>query len=472
MSHELRTPLNAIIGFSQLMNKDHDLNNKQKEFVSIINRSGEHLLSLINDILDLSKIEANKITLNEDKFNFLKMLKTIEEMLVIKAQTKQISLIFNIDQQIPQYVFSDEQKIRQILINLINNAIKFTQKGFVKVDVDLAPDNSFLTKAKPNQKIICFTIEDTGKGIEEEELPKLFRPFEQTKTGKNSNEGTGLGLTISRKFIHLLNGEIQVESDINVGTIFTFNIQVEKIESDHINDDNQQVVIGLNSTTEFIPKVLVVDDVKDNCKLLENILYPLGFQLLTAYNGQEAIAFWQDWHPDLILMDIQMPVMNGYEAIKIIRNKEKNLASNKHGKIIAVTASIFEEEENNIHKFGFDDLIRKPFTENVLLEQLKSHLQLEYIYDDKQGNDNQNITVSINLNDLLKHKTLIKEITHMSIHWREKIIISGNRGSDDELFDLITEVPNDFTLLQEILSRLTNEFLFEEIIALISSVDD
>ena len=467
MSHELRTPLNAIIGFSQLINKDKELNNNQKEFVSIINRSGEHLLSLINDILDFSKIEAEKISFSGTNFDFLQTLKTVEEMLAIKAQAKNISLIFNINPQIPQYIYSDEKKLRQILINIINNGIKFTDKGFVKLDVSLVENNDLLNEVQSNQKIICFSVQDTGQGIKLQELPKLFKPFEQTETGINSNEGTGLGLAISRKFINLLGGDIQVKSEVNVGSIFTFKIQVEKIDHQEIIIDNQQVVIGLKSTQK-IPKILVVDDSTENAHLLINILQPIGFLVRTAENGQEAIDIWQDWQPDLILMDIQMPVMNGYEATKLIRKKETNRQRNSL-KIIAVSATFMHEHQNDIHQSGFDALVTKPFTEKIILEQLKSQLQLDYIYGKDDNEDDSNVIH--NLENLLTDKVLTTEISKMPVDWREQILTSANRGSDDDLFDLIREVPADFTVLEQVFSRLTNEFLFEEIISLVSSVD-
>ena len=476
MSHELRTPLNAIIGFSQLMDKDTLLDKNQKEFVGIINRSGEHLLSLINDILDISKIEANKITINEEVFDFLEMLKTVHEMLAIKAQGKNIILTFDVDPIVPQHISSDQQKLRQILINLLNNAIKFTNEGKVKLRVKLLQDSNFLKKKSEYRQII-FKVKDTGKGIKQEELPKLFKPFEQTQTGKNSNEGTGLGLTISRKFINLLGGDIEVKSKVDIGTTFTFDIKVKSIESEQVAPETKRIVKGVDIREgEITPKILIVDDVQENCLLLENILAPLDLPCRTAYNGKESIDIWQVWQPDLIFMDIQMPIMNGYKAVELIRQQEKQLLRDQKRttpmKIVAVTASIFDEEADNILQCGFDDLIRKPFTENTILQKLENHLGLKYIYENQEPQTNTEMASSFNLRELLEQEILITEGQKMSASWCDDVIQSANKGSDDELLDLIAQIPDDLIALPEMLSHLTHEFLFEEIIRLIFRIQE
>lgn len=462
MSHELRTPLNAIIGFSQLMNKDETLNQEQKEFISIINRSGEHLLSLIDDILDLSKIEAGKITVNKNNFDFLQMLNTVKKMLLMKAKNKNLSFIFNIEQNVPRYICTDERRLKQILINLVNNAIKFTDTGFVKLHVCLSSENQ---ESANNKRRIIFSVEDTGKGINLEDKAKLFQPFEQTETGIKSKEGTGLGLAISRKFINLLGGDIQVESQENMGTIFTFDIQVEKIEAQEIIGETQQKIIGLNQTPET-PKILVVDDSPDNTYLLLNILKPIGFLVRTAQNGKEAIEIWEDWQPDLILMDLQMPIISGYEAVNLIRTKENNFPRSRV-KIIAVTASLIDEYDNKIIHLGFDGLIHKPFMEKIILEEVKDQLKLDYIYE-QEHSDNNHVK---NIHNLIEDRALIAELTRMPTNWHQKILASANRGSDDELLDLVREIPADLRVLQKIFPRLIHEYMFEEIINLVSAVD-
>jgi CHASE2 domain-containing sensor protein/CheY-like chemotaxis protein/nitrogen-specific signal transduction histidine kinase len=467
MSHELRTPLNAIIGFSQLMNKDKQLNQEQREFVSTINRSGEHLLSLIDDILDLSKIEAGKITVNKNNFDFLQMLNTVKKMLLMKAKNKNLSFIFKIDQNVPRYICTDERRLKQILINLVNNAIKFTHTGFVKLHVFLGDDrlSSENQESSNHKRRIIFSVEDTGQGINVEDKAKLFQPFEQTETGIKSKEGTGLGLAISRKFINLLGGDIQVKSQANRGTTFTFDIQVEKIEPQEIISETQQKIIGLNQTQET-PKILVVDDSPDNTYLLLNILKPIGFLVRTAHNGKEAIEIWEDWQPDLILMDLQMPIISGYEAVNLIREQENNLPRYRV-KILAVTASLIDEYDHKITCLGFDGLIHKPFTEKIILEEVKDQLKLDYIYE-QEHRDNNHVK---NIHNLLEDRALIAEVTRMPTHWLQQVLASANRGSDDELLDLVREIPADLRVLQEVFSRLIHEYMFEEIINLVSSVD-
>lgn len=335
MSHELRTPLNAILGFAQLMGRDAALTSRQGESLEIINRSGEHLLNLINDVLEMSKIEAGRITLNPERFDLRRLLQTLQEMFQIRAEAKHLSLQFDLAAELPQYVLTDEGKLRQVLINLLSNAVKFTDKG--KVTLRAGKED------KGNSTYLYFEIEDTGTGIAPEEIDSLFQPFVQTTSGTQAREGTGLGLTISRQFVQLMKGDIQLTSTLGQGSIFRFDIQVTAVEQP---ETPQQVSRGRVLRLAFdqpIYRILVVDDRLENRLLIEQLLQTVGFETMTASDGQEAIAAWQTWHPDLILMDMWMPVMDGYQATRQIRVLEKLQPNSTHTAIVALTASAFEE---------------------------------------------------------------------------------------------------------------------------------
>ena len=315
MSHELRTPLNAILGFSQVMVRDSSLKNEHQQHLQIINRAGEHLLSLINDILEMSKIEAGKSQLNEASFNLIRLLGTLEEMFRLKAESKKLQLIFDLGKDVPQFINGDEGKLRQVLINLVGNAIKFTERGSVTLRVKLKSENDISSLSLPLQ----FEIEDTGLGIAAEEMNKLFAPFEQTKTGHQSQQGTGLGLPISRKFVQMMGGDISVTSTVGLGSKFAFEIQLDLADPIDVQLlKPRRKVIGLApNQPEY--RILVVDDRADNCLVIDRLLSPLGILVREARNGEEAIAIWADWQPHLIWMDMQMPVMNGYETTKKIK---------------------------------------------------------------------------------------------------------------------------------------------------------
>lgn len=375
MSHELRTPLNAILGFTQLMSRDNSLNFEQQENLSIINRSGEHLLTLINDVLEMSKIEAGQTTLNENSFDLYRLLDSIQDMLEIKAAEKSLQLIFDRPTDLPQYICTDESKLRQVLINLLGNAIKFTQQGIVilRVSVVSCPLPSL---DSPNQLTLQFEVEDTGPGISVEEIENLFEPFAQTETGRKSQEGSGLGLPISRKFVKLMGGDIRVTSTVGLGTSFNFHIQVKSAESSEIKLAKfEHRIIGLAAGQPNC-RILVVEDKWANRQLLVQLLLPLGFEVKEATNGQEAIALLETWSPDLIWMDMRMPLMDGYTATQQIRAKNWH----KPPIIIALTANAFEEERSIALSVGCDDFVRKPFQENIILEKIAEYLGVQYTY--------------------------------------------------------------------------------------------
>jgi PAS domain S-box-containing protein len=378
MSHELRTPLNAIIGFSQLMYRSRDINSDQQENLGIISRSGEHLLNLINQVLDLSKIEAGRTTLHEECFDLYCLLADLEEMFRLKAEDKKLLLIFEQTSDVPQYIKTDETKLRQVLINLLNNAIKFTQMGGVSVRVGILT-NEWNGKNHPpvvSQTQLLFEVEDTGAGIAPDELETLFQAFVQTKTGKESHQGTGLGLAISRQFVKLMGGDMTVSSEVGRGTRFRFDILVKAVEAAEIHPKQvlQQVIALEPDQPQY--RILIVDDRWTNRQLMLKLLSPLGFVLKEATNGQEAVEIWETWEPHLIWMDMRMPVMDGYEATKRIKATTKGQAT----AIIALTASVFEEEKAIVLSAGCDDFLRKPFRESDIFDLMQKHLGVKYIY--------------------------------------------------------------------------------------------
>ena len=448
MSHELRSPLNAVIGFSQLILRTKNLPKEQYENAGIIQRSGEYLLTLINNVLDFSKIEAGKTTLNQKDFDLDQLLDNLEDMLYLRAFDAGLELIFDRGDNLPRYIYTDEIKLRQILLNLLSNAIKFTQKGevilSVRYDPPLLTENHFLQ----------FTVKDTGKGISQEELSKLFEAFSQTESGKESQEGTGLGLVISRQFVQLMGGDIAVKSELNQGTTFNFSIQVKLGKETQESNKSTQRVLAL-APDQPIYKILAVDDKTINCQLLVKLLIPLGFEVKEAANGQEAIAIWEAWEPHLIFMDMRMPVMDGYEATKYIKAQVKGSAT----AVVALTASVLEEEKVIVLSAGCDDFIRKPFKENMIFEALTKHLGVTYIYEQNQEQDYSSLETA---------KLSTKNFEIMPQQWLKQLSQAALEANTEEVITLIGEISSTEIFLTQSLTKLVRKFEFEQILDLIN----
>jgi signal transduction histidine kinase/CheY-like chemotaxis protein len=378
MSHELRTPLNAILGFTHLLCRTQEINPKQREYLGIIQHSGEHLLGLINNVLDLSKIEAGRTTLNKATIDLPQMLEELEDMFQMQAEDKHNTLLFPSPADLPQYIHTDELKLKQIFINLISNAAKFTNEGTITVRVRAfhsTGDSSNL----PDRLYV--EVEDSGPGIAPNELAMLFQPFVQTNTGQQLCEGSGLGLTISREFVRLLGGEMEVRSEVGQGTCFSFTIAFEPIIADEqpTRSSIYNRIIGLApDQPEY--RILVVDDRWTNRHLLGQLLSSVGFAVQEAGNGQEAIDIWEHWEPHLIWMDMRMPVLDGYAATKHIKGSTKGQAT----AIIALTASALEEDRTVILSNGCDGFVRKPFKEQEIFETIQAHLGVRYLYKDEE----------------------------------------------------------------------------------------
>jgi PAS domain S-box-containing protein len=372
MSHEIRTPMNAILGFSQLMLRDQDLTPQQCQYLGTINRSGEHLLALINDILEMSKIEAGRTTLNLSTFDLPVLLKDLEMMFRVRTDEKKLSFSVETVGDVPQYILTDINKLRQVFINVLGNAVKFTEQGGIRLRV-----RADVSAAEPFLQV---EIEDTGPGISPEDQTKLFRHFEQTKTGQQAGTGTGLGLAISQEFVRLMGGAITVNSQVGKGSVFVIHLPLKEGEAQAVQaNDKPRHVLRLQPG-QAPCRVLIADDVEDNRQLLAQFLAPVGFEIRLATNGAEAVQEFEKWRPHLILMDFRMPVMDGREAIGRIRA----MAGGAALKIIAVTASALDENRLELLAIGADEFISKPFREAELFQKINVHVGAEYEYADDQ----------------------------------------------------------------------------------------
>lgn len=441
MSHELRTPLNAILGFSTLMDRDPMVTPEQRENLRTIRRSGEHLLTLINDVLQMSKIEAGRTTLYEQGFDLHRLLEATEDMFRLRAAKKDLQLIFDLAPDVPQYVSADESKLRQVLMNLVSNAIKFTTEGGVTVRIGY--------RTNPDERLL-FEVEDTGVGIPQQELETLFDPFVQTDSGKQSEEGTGLGLAISQKFIHLMGGEIEVISEPGHGSLFRFNVQVSPASAEDVEEQrSQRRVIGL-APDQPTYRILVAEDRDANRELLMKLLRPLGFEMKGVPNGQEAIEVWERWHPHLILMDMRMPVMDGYEATRRIKDTTKGQAT----VIVALTASAFDEDRAVILSGGCDDFVRKPFREEELFRVFHKHLGVEFIYEEEDAS--ATAADAIPMDELSA-----AHLAALDAEQRQALHDAAMQADAEELGRLIGSFEDDHPEVAQALQTLVHDFRFD-----------
>jgi len=367
MSHEIRTPLNAILGFSELMREERSATQQQREWLDIINDAGRHLLALINDVLDIAKIEAGRIKLAHKVFSPKELFEGVEQLFRDKARAKRLDLKFDGIDQLTAFIETDEAKVRQILVNLIGNALKFTEQGSVYCRALAIPVGN-------NTLRLEVEVIDTGPGIAEAELDKVFSSFQQTQSGRETEGGTGLGMAISREYAQLMGGDISVTSQLNTGSRFLFTIVAPMAENPH-GDSKRQTIQALNK--DFVgTKILIVDDKVNNRQLLIDTLQPLGFNISQACDGQQAVAQFAQEPTDLVLMDRRMPVMDGIEAARRIKATKAGCDT----PIIALTASAFEEQREELLASGLDDFLSKPFQRQALLQMIARHLSLDYDY--------------------------------------------------------------------------------------------
>jgi PAS domain S-box-containing protein len=368
MSHEIRTPLNAVLGYSQLMLRDPCLSVGAKENLHIINRSGEHLLALITDILDMAKIEAGKTTLNPVIFDLHELLADLDVMFRLRAQAKGLHFEVQVTPACERYIEADKGKLRQVLINLTGNAIKFTEAGSVTLRVSTR-------RNEDGRVMLAGSVEDTGPGIALTEQSRLFRPFSQSESGRNLHGGTGLGLAISREFVRLLGGDIGLSSELGGGSTLYFDIPVKPAEAGTLPEEKPRRKVAALQSGEDV-RVLVVDDEPHNRGWLTSLLTMVGFSMKEAPDGAAAIELWREWRPQLILMDLRMPVMNGMEATRRIRAEW----GGQEVVILALTAHAMEDKRKEAVNSGINDFISKPCGEGELLQKIQMHLGLSYSY--------------------------------------------------------------------------------------------
>lgn len=512
MSHELRTPLNAILGFTQLMVNDQSMTPSQQENLTIINRSGEHLLGLINDVLDMSKIEAGKIDLVEKQVDLDDLLNGLYETFYFRANAKGIALILERSPHLPHYIQIDDGKLRQILSNLLSNAIKFTEVGQVRFTVGTLdreplwkgaiasapapvedkddrngsqePHTDHASASLQSITTLFFSIEDTGPGIAKAELDTLFTPFMQTETGLRSQQGTGLGLSIAKRLVQFLGGEIGVQSELGRGTLFWVKLPVKLAPScDLLPADSGRPVIAL-APGQPTYRILVVDDARTNRLLLLRLLEPLGFEVREAANGEEAIAQWEQWQPHLIWMDMQMPGLDGYAATRQIRMLEqarqnrdfsaKITVANWHDSyssppatiIIALTANAIAEERAQILATGCNDILNKPFRRQALLQKIADHLGVSYVYADEQPKAVASNLLEQDKGDLpvTPHSLLaIANRETLPPGWLDQVYQAATQANARQLLQLAEMLPSHHEDLRRVIVNLVQQYRFDVI---------
>lgn len=364
MSHELRTPLNGILGYAQIFKKNQSLTTQQKNGVNIIYQCGEHLLTLINDILDISKIEARKLELYPTEFYFPDFLESIVQICCVRSEQKGILLTYQQLSPLPKVVKADEKRLRQVLINLLSNAVKFTEKGTVNFQVGY------------HEEKLRFQVEDTGIGIAQEQLEEIFLPFKQVGEDNRKTEGTGLGLAISRQLIEMMGGEIKVKSILGKGSVFWIDLDLHEVLSPiSVKKFDESNIISFVGDKK---KILVVDDKWENRSVLVNLLEPLGFEVIEATDGLDCLNKAPEFKPDVIFMDLVMSVMDGFEATRRL----KMLPDLKEAVVIAISASVFDFDKTQSREVGCDDFLPKPLQIAELLEKLRVHLGLKWVYEE------------------------------------------------------------------------------------------
>ncbi|WP_413172602.1 PAS domain S-box protein [Anabaena azotica] len=458
MSHELRTPLNIILGFTQILQRDTQLTPEQQDSLQIIHRSSNHLLGLINEILDLSKIEAGRMVLDETSFDLMALLNSLTEMFQQRANSKNLQLNLQIAPNLPQYITTDVNKLRQVLMNLLSNAIKFTKQG--QVILRAAANNH------KNPLTLHFEVEDTGIGIAPEEITTIFDAFVQSQHSRSfsqqgiTTEGTGLGLSISYQFVQLMNGHLSVTSKLNQGSIFYLDIPIQLAAADEVTSVSlNRQVIGLTPNHPSY-RILIVDDRLENRQLLKRILEHLKLEIREAKNGEEAIQQWQQWQPHLIWMDIRMPGINGYEATEQIRS----LPGGEIPIIIALTAQANGNNRALALKAGCNDYVIKPFQQEELFAKMELYLKLHYIYADEEHQQPRGSNIQNEQSITLTPENL----SVMPSNWTAELYQATLCCDEEEVLQLIEQIPASQTLLSYGLKNLVRNYQFQTILQLLN----
>lgn len=448
MSHELRTPLNAIMGFSELLAKSPKILEEQKKTLDIIHKSGDHLLKLINDVLDLAKIEAGKILLENNPFDLGTVVNESLDLMTQRAGAKGLKMELDQTSSFPRYITSDAGKIRQIIINYLSNAVKYTKEGGIKV-ILATRDN-----------MLHIEVSDSGVGIAKEDIQKVFEPFVQVG-GSSSKTGTGLGLAITKQFVELLGGSVGVESELGKGSSFWAFIPYKEAKACDVKALAKEIskeVLGLEEKQKST-KVLIVEDQAENRILLKSILETLGLQIKEAVNGKEAVEQFQSWQPDFIWMDRRMPLMNGEEATKRIRE----LPGGKQVKIVALTASAFHEEKIKIMESGMDDFVAKPYRSSEIYECMKKHLGLDYIYkQDEQSAFKELVSFS--------SEELEQELRKLDQKLLDELYDNALLMDSEEIKAVLDKIKLKNEHLEEILGEMVDNYDYQNILKSIESI--
>ena len=453
MSHEIRTPMNAILGFTQLLRRDSTLTAQQREYLGVIDRSGEHLMTLINDILDVSKIEAQRVTLNPAPFDLGGLVKDLESMFRVRAANKGLGLKVELEPQVAGTVVADAAKLRQILINLLGNAVKFTASGGVILRVRKEAVGHDAWR-------VLIDVEDTGPGISPDELPKLFQHFEQAEAGRKAGGGTGLGLAISREFARMMGGDITVETVPGQGCRFRVQVLLGRDDA-AVPVEKRKDFRAVTRLADGQPerRILIVDDIAENRRLLRKMLEPIGFMVLEAADGEEAITENARWQPHAILMDLRMPKLDGWEAIKRIRQTEDGA---RRVKIVVLTASAFDENRQQVLADGADDFLGKPFRESELLEVLRLLLDVRYIYRGEEPSGHSGEALPVNNHPAVRQSPEIV-----------RLLRQAAREADlDRMLALIAQIEATDPALAQSLRQQADRFDYVRLVSLLPTEEE
>jgi CheY-like chemotaxis protein/nitrogen-specific signal transduction histidine kinase len=456
MSHELRTPLNSILGIAQLMERDAGFPGQHRDTLKILSRSGTHLLELINDLLEISKIEAGKMAPVITSFDLPSFLGDLEEMARLRADQKGLKLLFEYSSHLPQYIETDVRKLRQILVNLLGNAIKYTEKGRVTLRVAFKGGLHTTPEAMPlSLGRLEFEIEDTGIGMAPEDMQRIFDPFVQLDQGLTAMDGTGLGLTLTRMFVEVLGGEITLRSEVGKGSTFVFGIAVKRAEGAtiHTHKEDRRVIGLMPGHPPY--RLLVVDDSVENRFVLRRLLEQSGFSVLEAASGQEAVDLYKSGKPDLIWMDLRMPAMDGNEAARRIREAE----SGRRTPIIALTAGVVADERPSSHSDVFDGWVYKPFRETEVFEQLEKHLGVQFVYQPSVGSAGDGST----LRD--KFALTPADLAALPADWLKEFFQALKKGRSAPLFHMIDQIRPEHAVVAQALADLVRIYRFDKLIA-------
>lgn len=452
MSHELRTPLNAILGFAQLMERDPELSPHQRESLTTINRSGSHLLNLINDVLEMAKLETGRTLLKPKPFDLYRLLHLLQEMFQAQADTKHLALQVETETTVPQYILGDEGKLRQILVNLLSNAIKFTEQGQITLRVQL--EQRLETDPghySPNPQLrLRFTVVDTGVGIAPTEQKLLFQPFQVDANAPIGN-GTGLGLAISRQFVRLIGGDIQVTSEVGQGSTFSFDMQAAQAQSTDVERALTQTRVIRLAPNQPAYRILIVDDPAEH--RLVQLLEKVGFQTRVATGQHEAIQQWLHWHPHLIWVNMHTPGIDGYAVAQHIRSQ----LGGQVPVMVAVTERQFADD-CPILAAGYDDLVRQPLQSSVVFEKLAELLGVSYLYEPR--------VESSPASGILYAPLAPPDLAVMPTDWIDRLHQAAVRVDADQIFHLLSQIPTEHRSLADRLSDLTRRFGFDELIDL------